>query len=435
MKYISTNSISTPVSLDEAVNKCIPSDGGLFMPEKMPLLPKAFYRNIGEMNLREIAYVVATTFFGQDVDVADLKHITDQAFGIDVPMVQLGDNTYILELFHGPTLTYKDFGARFMAHLLSNLDRRAHRRRNVLVATNGNTGAAAANGMLGLEDINVSVLYPKGQLTRMQVAQITALGENIHPVEVVGSVEDCKRLVHQAILEPTFAKFNLTGANSVNIARLIPQATFAFYAYARLKAMGVREAEQALYSIPCGNLSNVVAATIARRMGLPMGPIVAAVNANNQIAPCVRSEAAGVRQPVRTLSPSIDMSYPTGFPRLSYLYGGDMAALQREIVVAEPIMDDDIRATILAVQERNSYTLDPHGAVAYAAAEANVNSAVPRVIFATGHPAKQYDIMKNITGNGMKVPPQLERFATVRRHATLLPPSLPALKKLLQTIK
>lgn len=434
MRYVSTNSQSTPVGLREAINRCVATDGGMFMPAELPLLPKAYFNNIGEMTLREIAFVVANTFFGQDIDSATLKSITDDSFSFDAPMVAIGNNTYLLELFHGPTLTFKDYGARFMARLMHTLDSHSHCRRNVLVATTGNTGAAAANGLFKFDGISVSVLYPKGQLSRAQMAQLTALGENIHPVEIVGSVEDCKRLVQNAIADSSLNEYNLTGANSINIARLIPQITFALYAYAKLKALDVANAEEALYSMPAGNMSNVVAAAMAKRIGCPMGMIAAATATNNQFAPLLAGEERTNTRPEQSFAPSIDMSYPSGWPRLRHLYNGDLTAMRKDILAPESINDDEIADTINSLRSCHNYTIDPHGAVAYAAAKNIDNGNAPKVVFATGHPAKQLDIMTRITGSAIEMPHQLARFMSVKRNPAIIPPTLPALKKLLSSI-
>lgn len=436
MKYTSTNCKASPVSLSEAVDRCVAADGGMFMPASIPIIPRAFFNNIGEMSLREIAYVVATSFMGDDINPSALKRIVDESFSFEAPLVDVGGGCYILELFHGPTLTFKDFGARFMARVMNYLDGRSSRRRNVLVATTGNTGAAAANGLYKLDGVSVTVLYPKGHLSRAQASQITALGENIHPIEVMGSVEDCKKLVREAIADPALAPYRLTGANSINIVRLIPQVTFALHAYARLMSMEVPEAHKATYSIPTGNLSNVVAATIARRLGLPMGKIIAAVNSNNPLAPLMAGKApATPARPQRTLAPSIDMSTPSGWPRLACLYNGDLRAMARDIVAAAPVTDEAIAQTISTLRAEHSYLIDPHGAVAYAAAAAEAEAGAPRVVFATGHPAKQLDIMTRITGRTIELPMQLNRFMAVKRHATILPPTMPALKKHLLSIQ
>lgn len=434
MRYVSTNSKTAPVDLKEAINRCVAADGGMFMPAELPLLPQAYFNNIGEMTLREIAFVVANSFFGQDIDSATLKSIVDDSFAFDAPMHLIGDNTYVLELFHGPTLTFKDYGARFMARLMRAIDAHSSCCRNVLVATTGNTGAAAANGLFKLDGISVTVLYPKGQLTRAQTAQMTALGENIHPIEIVGTVEDCKRLVQSAIADPTLNDYHLTGANSINIARLLPQITFSLYAYAQLKAMEVHGAENACYSMPAGNISNVVAAAMAKRIGCPMGMIIGATAANNQLAPLIAGEERHRTKPISTLAPSIDMSCPSGWPRLLHLYNGDLDAIRRDISAPEGISDEVIAKTINDLRSLHGYTIDPHGATAYAALQRVDTGNVPKVVFATGHPAKQLDIMTRITGAAIEMPHQLTRFMAVKRNPIIIPPTLPALKKHLHSI-
>lgn len=437
MRFISTNNPKSAVSLDDAVNRCVASDGGMFMPEILPAIPKAFYNNICEMTLPEIAYVIATTLLGDDVPASALKQIVDDSFAFDAPLIQLSENLYVLELFHGPTLTFKDYGARAMARLLRFLDSRKGRHsRNVLVATTGNTGAAAANGLFKIEGINVAVLYPRGVLSRAQTAQFTALGENIHPIEVAGSVEDCKRLVQSAIGDTSLDTFNLTGANSINIARLLPQIAFAMHAYARLKEAGVKNADEAVYSMPCGNCSNLVATVMAKRMGLPTGTIVAATNINDQLRPLTMGhEGSAVSRPVSTFAPAIDMAYPSGWPRLKSLYNGNLEELRKEVCCAPPVDNDRIADTINTFRARYSYTIDPQGAVAAAAAMPYAESGQPTVVFATGHPAKQLDIMTRITGSAIELPVQLTHFMSLRRHSTIIPPTIPALRKHLSSLK
>ena len=436
MQFYSTNGQSPHASLEEAVMTGLAPDGGLYMPERIPVIPRAFFNNIGEMSLREVAYVVSSAFFGDDVPCHELKKIVDESFMYDVPMLKVAHNRYVLELFHGPTLTFKDFGARFMARLMKYLDRKSNApQRNVLVATMGNTGAAAANGLLKVNGINVCVLYPRGVLSRPQTAQFTSLGENVHPIEVAGTVEDCKRLVQSALADASLTDFHLTGANSINIARLLPQVTFAMYAYARLCAMGGDNAAQACLSVPCGNLSNLVAATIALKMGTPMGKIIAATNANNQLAPLFDGKDAEIPsyQPVHTLASSIDMSRPSGWPRLQHLYKGDIEAMKRDIICAAPVGDEKIAQVVSSLYRDKQYMIDAHGAVAYAAADEAPDGA-PVVIFATGHPAKQLDTMTRITGTALELPVQLTRFMSMKRHSIIIPPTVPALRKHLQTL-
>lgn len=432
MRFISTNSSTAQVSLSEAIDKCMAPDGGMFMPASLPVIPRALFNNISEMSLKEIAFVAMNSLIGDDVPSEELKTIVDSAFAFDAPLRHLHDNIFVLELFHGPTLTFKDYGGRFMAQLMRYLDKKnSGTIRNILVATTGNTGAAAANGFYGMEGVNVSVLYPKGCLSRMQIAQFTSLGKNIHPLEVAGTVEDCKTLIQQALADKTMADLNLTGANSINVARLLPQIVFTMHAYARLREAGAGRAEQAVYAMPCGNLSNLVGAVMAKRMGLPSGKFIAATNANGQLSRLM-SGATGIdlkQPPMRTLAPSIDMSYPSGWPRLRKLYNGNTDAMMADIMADAPVDDALIADTIKKLHDRMGYTIDPHGAVAYASALRNVSTDVPTVIFATGHPAKQLDIMTQITGRPLELPVQLTRFMAVRRHATIIPPTLPALRK------
>jgi len=435
MRYISTNFQSPAVTLEEAINKCMASDGGMFMPERIPAIPKAFFNNIGQMSLRDIAYVVSTVFLGDDIDAAELKNIVDESFSYDAPMRLIDRNIFIFELFHGPTLTFKDYGARFMARLMRALDGRSSRQRNVLVATTGNTGAATANGLFKFDGIRVSVLYPRGTLTKTQMSQLTSLGGNIYPVEIAGSVEDCKRLVQMAIADPALSELNLTGGNSINIARLIPQVSFAFYAYAHLRTLEVPGAENAVYCIPSGNMSNVVAAAMAKRLGLPMGFIVAATAANNQVAPMLSGGTiASDKKPVKTMASSIDMSIPSGWPRLVSLYGGDLNAINHDVKASAPVSDETIRDTIDLLRKKHAYTIDAHGAVAFKAAS-DLDCDCPRVVYATGHPAKQLDIIKLLSGKSADLPWQLKDLLTVRRPPVILPPTLPALRKYMNSIQ
>lgn len=433
MRFVSTNFASGAVGLAEAVNRCVASDGGMFIPQVIPSLPRAFFNNIGEMTLAEIAFVVASSFFGQDIPSAELKKIVDESFAAEARMVKVGD-FYVLELFHGPTLTFKDYGARFMARVIRWFDRRnPGTHRNVLVATMGNSGAAAAAGFAGMEGVDVYVLYPKGALTRLQRATIYGQGENIHPVEVLGSIDDCKHLIQSAIEDASLKHLNITGANSINIARLIPQIVFSFYAYSRLKALGVEKAEQALYSLPCGNCSNLVAAVMALRTGLPAGGLIAATNINNPLRGLLSgAEAPAASRPETSSALGMDTANPSGAPRLRALYRGALDSFSRDVRVADPVTDSEIAATIRELKELYGYIIDPHGAAAYASARSVSASADgPVVVFATGHPAKLQTTMEEITGSPMPMPDSLARTLTARHHYMLIPPKLPALKKLL----
>jgi len=431
MKYRSTKSIDGAVSLAEAVESCVAPDGGLYMPVTIPTLPKAYLNNIGEMSLRDIAYVVAISFFGDDISAGELKKIVDEAFAFDTPLVEVEPGMHVLELFHGPTLTVKDYGARFMARLMKRL-LKSGSRCNVLVATTGNTGAAVASSFHNMEGINVFVLYPRGRLSRMSIAQFTALGDNIHPVEVAGSIEDCKRMMQAAVADPALADYHLTGANSINVARLLPLASLALYAYGSLVAKNVPDADRAFYATPCGNLSNLVGTVIAKKMGLPTAGIIPAYNINSVLGELLDGVFSGMAAPpVPTFSPAMDMSYPSGWPRLEALYGGRLDLARADIIRNSAVSDVEIAGTINELRTKG-YTIDTHGAVAYAAAR-KVGSEAPKVIFATGHPAKQLDIMTRITGAAIELPVQLTRFMSIKRNPLKIAPTLPALRKLILT--
>lgn len=434
MKFVSTNNSSPAVGLEDAVGSCLAPDGGLYMPAEIPVIPRAFFNNIEGMSLADIAFVVATAFIGDDIPSAELKGIVDNAFAFDAPFRRIDKDTYVLELFHGPTLTCKDYAARFMAGILRYLDGGKNRRRNILVATTGNTGAAAANAFCSVPGVNVTVLYPKGKLPRQRTAYFTSLGENIYPVEVMGTVEDCKTLMEQAMADPAMGSFNLTGANSINVTRLIPQISYALYAYAHLKALEIEEADQALYSIPCGNLSNLVATAIAHRMGLPCGKIIAAMNGNNQLGDLMHGSVPRSYSPTPSLAPSIDMVYPSGWPRLRALYNDNPEAMLGDIDAPQAVSDLEIETTIRNIYHSCGYALDPHTAVALVAANRPEYDGRLKVIMATGHPAKDIALTARITGTAPELPDQLTRFKNDKRHPVIIPPTMPALKKHLTNI-
>lgn len=402
------------------------------MPERIPALPRAFFNNIGDMSMPEIAYVVASLFFSDALPASGIKSITDQAFSFNAPFVEIGPNTYVLELFHGPSLTFKDYGARFVARLIAALDRERNRPgRTVLVATTGNSGAATANGLSGLPGVQVVVLYPKNTLTRMQIAQFATLGANVHAVEVDGTVEDCKDLMREAMSYKALSYLNLTTANSINIGRLIPQIVFALHSYGQLRAAEVPNADEAVYSIPCGNYSNLVAAMMAVAMGMPAGAIIGACNVNDSLNAILQGRSAG-HTPVKTASPSLDITNPTCARRLEYLRKMSPAAAA-VLKAAAPVSDTLMAQTITELRSHSGYTIDPHGAVALAALNEFVTDA-PRVVYTTGHPAKSLDTMTAITGSPIELPVQFNRFIGARRQTRHIPATLAALRRLLITL-
>ncbi len=433
MLYTSTESDTTAVRCLEAVERCIPPGGGLYMPQQIPAIPVALFNNIAEMSLRDIAYGVASSFLGNEIPAGEIKQTVDYAFAADAPLVHLGGNSYALELFHGPTLTFKDYGARFVARLLAAADRQAGRqRRTVLVATTGNSGAATANGMLGQNGTDVLVLYPKGALSRTQKSQFSTLGRNVHPLEVDGTIEDCKRLVAEAIADKELEYAGATSANSLNIGRMIPQIVFSLHAYARMMAAGVLHASEAVYAIPSGNLSNLVATLMAVKMGLPAKAVVAATNTNDSLRRSLTGDTT--HRPVPTVAPSLDISLPAGLSRLTYMCGKDLSKAPCPVLVPPGIDDRTIASTVLRLKADNGYTIDTHGATALAAALATAPAEAPKLVFATGHPAKNLDIMTRITGSTIELPVQLTRFMASRRRFNTIPPTLAALRKYIGNI-
>lgn len=430
MRYISTNGKTPGTTLAHAAEACVAPDGGLYIPERIPELPRAFFNNLGDMTMRDIAYVVCSSFMDGEFPAATVKEIVDSAFATEAPLAGVGFDTHVLELFHGPTLTFKDYGSRFFGALLSRVPAPG-RRRVVLVSTVGNSGASTAYGFGGEKGVEVFVLYPTGVLGRMARRQFTAAAPNVHALEVMGTIDDCKALVAASVADEGLSELSLTCANSLNIARVLPQVVFAFHAYARMLGAGVRNAGRAVYSIPCGNLGNLVAALIARRMGLPMGAIVGVSNANDALRRNLAEAVGPDERPVATYAPSMDLLRPSGLPRLTALCGG-ADGVERQITVAAPVSDRDIAAAILRLRTDYGYTIDPHGAAAYVGAmRAKAPAGVPRVVFATAHPAKNLDIMTAITGAPVELPVQLTRFMSGGRHPLVMPATMAALRRAL----
>ena len=307
MKYYSTNHQSPVASLEEAVVKGLASDKGLFMPEAVKMLPEEFYDNIEHLSFQEIAYRVADAFFGEDVPADTLKQIVYDTLSFDVPAVKVKDNIYSLELFHGPTLAFKDVGGRFMARLLGYfIKKEGQKQVNVLVATSGDTGSAVANGFLGVEGIHVYVLYPKGKVSEIQEKQFTTLGQNITALEVDGTFDDCQALVKNAFMDADLnAHMKLTSANSINVARFLPQAFYYFYAYAQLKKEG--KADNMVVCVPSGNFGNITAGLFGKRMGLPVKRFIAANNRNDIFYQYLQTGKYNPRPSIATIANAMDV--------------------------------------------------------------------------------------------------------------------------------
>ena len=406
MKYYSTNKQASDASLEEAVVKGL---AGLYMPYEIKPLPKSFFDEIENLSFQEIAYRVADAFFGEDVPAETLKNIVYDTLSFDVPAVKVKDNIYSLELFHGPTLAFKDVGGRFMARLLGYFIRKEGKKEvNVLVATSGDTGSAVANGFLGVEGIHVYVLYPKGKVSEIQEKQFTTLGKNITAIEVDGTFDDCQALVKNAFMDKELnAHMQLTSANSINVARFLPQAFYYFYAYAQMKKLGL--ADNLVVCVPSGNFGNITAGLFGKKMGLPIKRFIAANNRNDIFYQYLKTGEYNPRPSIATIANAMDVGDPSNFARIIDLYGGSHDAIAAEIS-GETYTDEQISETVQKVYEETGYLLDPHGACGYRALAEELQPGETGVFLETAHPAKFLQTVQNIIGAEVKIPEKLQEF-------------------------
>ena len=409
MKYYSTNGKALDATLEEAVVRGLASDKGLYMPRQIKPLPQSFYDEIETLSFPEIAYKVADAFFGEDVPAETLKQIVYDTLNFDVPAVKVKDNIYSLELLHGPTLAVKDVGGRFMARLLGYFIRKEGKKQvNVLVATSGDTGSAVANGFLGVEGIHVDVLYPKGKVSEIQEKQFTTLGRNITAVEVDGTFDDCQALVKNAFMDKELNEhMQLTSANSINVARFLPQAFYYFYAYAQMKKIG--KADNLVVCVPSGNFGNITAGLFGKRMGLPVKRFIAANNRNDIFYQYLKTGEYCPRPSVATIANAMDVGDPSNFARVLDLYEGSHDAIASEIS-GETYTDEQIRETVQKVYEETGYLLDPHGACGYRALVEELKEGEVGLFLETAHPAKFLQTVESIIGVEVKIPEKLQAF-------------------------
>lgn len=419
MRYFSTNGKAPLADLEKAVVKGLAEDRGLYMPEEIYKLPKQFFDDIQGMKFQDISYNVASNFFGDDVDGDALQDIVYDTLSFDCPVVKVEDNIYALELFHGPTLAFKDVGARFMARLLGYFLRRGGKSDqtvNVLVATSGDTGSAVANGFLGVEGIHVYVLYPKGKVSPIQECQFTTLGKNITAIEVDGVFDDCQSLVKSAFMDDELNKhMRLTSANSINVARFLPQAFYYFNAYARMKALG--KADNIVMCVPSGNFGNICSALFGHQMGLPIRRFIAANNANDIFYKYLQTGKYEPRASVQTLANAMDVGDPSNFARILNLYSknGLLSAEDTHKAITSLISgatynDEQIKATMQKCYKETGYVLDPHGACGYQALKDSLKPGETGVFCETAHPAKFKEKVDDILGIDIDIPARLRAF-------------------------
>ena len=400
MRYYSTNGNAPIADLHKAVVK------GL----KIKQLPKDFFDNIDKMSFQEIAYTVADAFFGEDVEADALKKIVYDTLSFDCPVVKVKDDIYTLELFHGPTLAFKDVGARFMARLLQYFIRQENGKGqvNVLVATSGDTGSAVANGFLGVDGIHVYVLYPKGKVSPIQECQFTTLGKNITAIEVDGVFDDCQALVKNAFMDAELNQhMKLTSANSINVARFLPQAFYYFNAYARMKALG--KADNLVMCVPSGNFGNICAALFGHEMGLPIARFIAANNANDIFYNYLQTGRYEPKPSKQTLANAMDVGDPSNFARIYDLYGKSHERIS-SLIGGATYSDEQIRQTMRQCYEETGYILDPHGACGYQALADGLKPGEVGVFCETAHPAKFKEKVDDILGIDVDIPARLRAF-------------------------
>ena len=432
MNYYSTNGKAPQADLKKAVVKGLAEDRGLYMPERIEKLPKAFFDEMKNMSFQDIAYNVASNFFGEDVDADALQDIVFDTLSFDCPIVKVEDNIYALELFHGPTLAFKDVGARFMARLLQYFLRVAPSGAvggsvNVLVATSGDTGSAVANGFLGVEGIHVYVLYPKGKVSPIQECQFTTLGKNITAIEVDGVFDDCQALVKSAFMDEELNRhMMLTSANSINVARFLPQAFYYFNAVARIQEMfnvqrSMFNVQRSMFNVqrstfndvvmcvPSGNFGNICAALFGHEMGLPIKRFIAANNANDVFYEYLQTGKYNPRPSVQTLANAMDVGDPSNFARIYDLYGKSHERIS-SLISGATYSDQQIADTMRRCYQETGYVLDPHGACGYQALKDGLRPGEVGIFCETAHPAKFKEKVDQILGTDIDIPERLQAF-------------------------
>ena len=421
MKYYSTNGKAPVADLHKAVVKGLAEDRGLYMPERINKLPKQFFDDMSKMSFQDIAYNVASAFFGDDVDLDSLQDLVYDTLQFPCPVVKVKENIYSLELFHGPTLAFKDVGARFMARLLRYFlscdNTAAHKEVNVLVATSGDTGSAVANGFLGVDGIHVYVLYPKGKVSPIQECQFTTLGKNITAIEVDGVFDDCQALVKSAFMDKELNEhMMLTSANSINVARFLPQAFYYFNAVAQLSALGHQTSDITI-CVPSGNFGNICAALFGHQMGMPVKRFIAANNANDIFFNYLQTGQYNPKPSKQTLANAMDVGDPSNFARIINLYSENGKLSPEEthqritsLISGATYSDEQIKETMRQCYKETGYILDPHGACGYRALEEQLKPGEIGVFCETAHPAKFKEKVDDILGIDVEIPERLAAF-------------------------
>lgn len=413
MKYFSTNRESNLVSFKEAVINSLPADKGLYFPESILVLEPQTILNLKDASLPAIGFQMMKDLVQPDISESQLKDIVDDALSFEIPLVQVRENIFSLELFHGPTYAFKDVGARFLARCLGEFSKKEARETTILVATSGDTGGAVANGFYGVEGVKVIILYPSGKVSDLQEKQLTTLGGNVTALEIDGDFDACQALVKQAFLDEELnSKMNLTSANSINIARWMPQSIY--YAWLSLQ---MDNPSEALIAVPSGNYGNVTAGMLAKRMGFPLGKFLVCSNANDVIPRYLKSSKYEVSPTVSTYANAMDVSDPSNFPRMLELYGHSFEGIS-QVVSGFTLHDEQILETIKQCHDETGYVLDPHGAIGYEGLKQNLKADQQGVFLETAHPIKFAPVMEKALANELKIPAFAEELMLKQKRST-----------------
>lgn len=431
MKFYSTKDKNHLVSLREAVVHSLAPNGALYMPEYIPVLSDKFFADIRDLTFREIAFEVAKPFLEEDVSDDILRRIIEQTITFDAPLVAVEENIFALELFHGPTLAFKDFGAHFMAQLLQHFAKEEQKEITVLVATSGDTGSAVANGFYHVANVRVIILYPSGKVSNLQEKQFTTLGSNITAVEINGTFDDCQHLVKKAFQDADLdEQFFLTSANSINIARLLPQMFYYFYAWSQLP-----NKEQVVFSVPSGNFGNLTAGLLAQRMGLPIHHFIASTNRNASVVDYLKNGVFTPHTSHTTISNAMDVGNPSNFSRMLDLFDNDSKKM-KECISGFAFSDDETKKAMQYVMKHGNYVLDPHGAVAYLGLKTFLknNPDYTGVFLETAHPSKFLEVVQPVIQQKVHIPDSLQRFLTKEKKSISSTADYESFKKILRSL-
>ena len=418
MKYYSLNKQAPDSSFENAVRKGLAPDRGLYFPEHITPLNEDFFEKLDDLSNSEIAFKAIQQFIGEEIPSDDLKQIVEDTLNFDFPIVDIEDGISTLELFHGPTMAFKDVGARFMARCLGYFNRNNDAEVTVLVATSGDTGGAVASGFLGVKGVRVVILYPSGKVSDVQEKQLTTLGQNITALEVDGTFDDCQDMVKKAFLDVDLtSQLELTSANSINVARWLPQMFYFMFAYKQLKALD----KPIVFSVPSGNFGNICAGMVAQKLGFPIEHFIASNNANNVVTRFLETNTYNPQPSIQTISNAMDVGNPSNFIRIQALHDNDINKLKSNLS-SYSFTDDETKTALETIYSNSGYIADPHGAVGYLGAKAHLtNHSSSQVVFLeTAHPTKFLDVVEDVISEKIKLPPQIQAVIDRQKHAAFV---------------